>query len=134
MPSGWKNRPEPGWMTTPSLAGFALYAETVTTQVPQAHAGSSQSRYAGARKGRPGICGYGVLYAARSARGAFAETFLRDPGRTLLPRDLIDRTEYRDIEVMRTLRMARLYGNGLAVLGCTARVMHGGRPYDLPQS
>ena len=35
--------------------------------------------------------GYGVLYAAADLRGAFAETFLRTPGRTLLPLDLIRR-------------------------------------------
>src|SRR5258708_26732430 len=28
---------------------------------------------------------FGVLYAAKQLRGAFAETFLRSPGRTLLP-------------------------------------------------
>lgn len=30
---------------------------------------------------------YGVLYVAQQLRGAFAETFLREPGRTLLPID-----------------------------------------------
>ena len=43
------------------------------------------------RKGRmnapDGACG--VLYAAQGIRGAFAETFLRTPGRKLLPLDLI---------------------------------------------
>ena len=34
---------------------------------------------------------YGVLYAAADLNGAFAETFLRTPGRTLLPLDLIQR-------------------------------------------
>lgn len=33
----------------------------------------------------------------------------------------------------RALRLARLYGNGLAVLGGTAQITHGGLPYDLPQ-
>jgi hypothetical protein len=32
---------------------------------------------------------FGVLYAAKRLRGAFAETFLREPGRTLLPADHI---------------------------------------------
>jgi hypothetical protein len=77
---------------------------------------------------------YGVLYAAQSRRGAFAETFLREPGRTLLARDLVDGKEYCAIKFMRALRLARLYGNGLAVLGGTAQITHGGLPYDLPQS
>lgn len=33
--------------------------------------------------------GYGVLYAAQAAHGAFAETFLRNPGLTQLPTDLL---------------------------------------------
>lgn len=32
---------------------------------------------------------YGVLYAAAKAEGAFAETFLRTPGRTLLAPELV---------------------------------------------
>lgn len=77
---------------------------------------------------------YGVLYTAHSRRGAFAETFLREPGRTLLARDLIDSRAYAIIRIRRALRTARLYGNGLAVLGATAEITHGGPPYDLPQS
>jgi hypothetical protein len=77
---------------------------------------------------------YGVLYVANARRGAFAETFLRRPGRTLLPRDLVDRKEYSTLEATRTLHMVRLYGRGLAVLGCTAEVTHGSLPYDLPQA
>ena len=34
---------------------------------------------------------YGVLYAAEQTNGAFAETFLRSPGRRLLPEDLIQK-------------------------------------------
>ena len=34
---------------------------------------------------------YGVLYVAADLRGASAETFLREPGRTLLPLDLVAR-------------------------------------------
>jgi hypothetical protein len=51
-----------------------------------------------------------------------------------LARDLVDGKEYCAIKFMRALRLARLYGNGLAVLGGTAQITHGGLPYDLPQS
>ncbi len=77
---------------------------------------------------------YGVLYAANAKRGAFAETFLRHPGRASLPRDLIELKEYSVLEVTRALRMVRLYGRGLGVLGCTAEVTHGSLPYDRPQA
>jgi hypothetical protein len=39
-------------------------------------------RSAGSRLNAPDAS-YGVLYAAEEIRGAFAETFLREPGRTL---------------------------------------------------
>ena len=77
---------------------------------------------------------YGVLYAAQSRSGAFAETFLRQPGRTLLARDLLDGKAYAAVALTRALRLVRLYGNGLAVIGATAQITHGGLPYDLPQS
>lgn len=80
-------------------------------------------------------CGaYGVLYAAREPAGAFAETFLRVPGRTLLPLDLLNRKAYVKIRVKRPLKMVRMSGNGLARMGATAQVVHGGKPYDAPQA
>ena len=78
--------------------------------------------------------GYGVLYAAADLRGAFAETFLRTPGRTLLPLDLVRRKSRVRIRLMRALRFVRFAGAGLAKLGATAEVTHGGLPYDAPQS
>lgn len=81
---------------------------------------------------------YGVLYVAKHQRGAFAETFLREPGRTLLPRDLIVAKAYVSIEVTEKLRIVRLYGKGLAKVGCTAQVTHGVTsgplPYNVPQA
>jgi hypothetical protein len=77
---------------------------------------------------------YDVLYTAQSRRGAFAETFLREPALALVARDLLESKTYAAIELMRTVRLARLYGNGLAVLGATAQITHGGLPYDLPQA
>lgn len=87
---------------------------------------------------RPGVNApdgsYGVLYSAQSLRGAFAETFLRQPGKTLLARDHMDARDYVVFELSRALRCVRLYGRGLAMLGCTAEATHGGLPYDLPDA
>jgi hypothetical protein len=77
---------------------------------------------------------YGVLYAAKTVHGAFAETFLRNPGRTLLPTDLLARKAYVTIQVQRQLKLVRLAGPGLARIGATAQVVHGGKPYDSPQA
>lgn len=77
---------------------------------------------------------YGVLYAAMNSAGAFAETFLREPGRTLLPADLLARKAYVELRVLRPLRLVKLGGPGLARVGATAEVVHGGLPYDVPQA
>jgi hypothetical protein len=77
---------------------------------------------------------YGVLYAAEQLQGAFAETFLREPGRTLLPLDLIRRTARVRFQITRKLKLIKFMGNGLARLGATAEVVHGGLPYAVPQA
>jgi hypothetical protein len=77
---------------------------------------------------------FGVLYVAKHQRGAFAETFLRTPGRTLLPYDVILAKSHAAIELTEKLQVVRLYGPGLATIGCTAQVTHGPLPYDLPQA
>jgi hypothetical protein len=77
---------------------------------------------------------YGVLYTAKHRLGAFAETFLRQPGRTLLPHDLMIAKASTTIEVTGALRVVRLYGPALAKVGCTAQVTHGALPYHLPQA
>ncbi len=77
---------------------------------------------------------YGVLYAAADLNGAFAETFLRTPGLTLLPLDLIKRKSRVRIRISRALRLIKFAGSGLAKLGATAEVSHGGLPYDAPQN
>ncbi|GAA4492427.1 RES family NAD+ phosphorylase [Gluconacetobacter tumulicola] len=78
--------------------------------------------------------GYGVIYTAEQPTGAFAETFLRAPGRTLLPMDLIAAKAYAILSANRDLRLVELHGPGLAVLGATAEVTSSGLPYDLPQA
>jgi hypothetical protein len=77
---------------------------------------------------------YGVLYAAETVNGAFAETFLRSPGRQQLPADLVAAKAYLRLRARRSLKFIRLAGTGLAPLGATAEVTHGGLPYDAPQA
>ncbi|HUZ62242.1 MAG TPA: RES family NAD+ phosphorylase [Acetobacteraceae bacterium] len=77
---------------------------------------------------------YGVLYAAKAARGAFAETFLRNPGLTQLPTDLLASKAHVTLEALLPLKLVRMAGPGLARIGATAQVVHGGRPYDNPQT
>lgn len=77
---------------------------------------------------------YGVLYSAGMPHGAFAETFLRQPGRQQIPTDLLSRKAYAALEATRDLTFVRLTGPGLAPLGATAEVTHGGLPYDASQA
>ncbi len=78
--------------------------------------------------------GYGVLYAARTKAGAFAETFLRQPGRTLIPADFLASKAYARLRVLRPLTLIKFSGPGLGRLGATAELVHGGKPYDAPQA
>jgi len=77
---------------------------------------------------------YGVLYGARTIDGAFAETFLREPGRTLLPPDFVAARGYVELRNTRPLELIELGGKGLAPLGATAEILHSGLPYDVPQA
>ena len=76
---------------------------------------------------------YGVLYTARTLAGAFAETFLRTPGATVIPIDLLAAKAYARLSVLRPLSLIKFSGPGLARLGATAEVVHGPKPYDTPQ-
>jgi len=77
---------------------------------------------------------YGVLYCAEETSGAFAETFLRTPGGRLIDADLLSRKAYVRLQVRSELTIIKLAGPGLAILGATAEVVHGGLPYDVPQA
>ncbi len=77
---------------------------------------------------------YGVFYAAKEVAGAFAETFLRAPGRTLIDADLLQRKAYIRFSIKRNLKLIRFAGPGLARIGATAEVSHSGLPYDVPQA
>jgi hypothetical protein len=65
---------------------------------------------------------------------AHAETFLRSPGRRLLPVDLIERKGLVGLKSTRSLKVVELHGPGLATLGATAQVTATAPPYDLPQA
>ncbi len=75
-----------------------------------------------------------MLYVAQKASGAFAETFLRIPGRTVLARDFVAGKAYARLRMTRALRFICLTGKGLARIGATAEVTHSGLPYDVPQA
>lgn len=77
---------------------------------------------------------YGVLYVAEAPDGAFAETFLRQPGRQLIPADLLAKKSFVRLRCDSELRLIRLTGTGLASIGATAEVTHGGLPYDVPRA
>lgn len=77
---------------------------------------------------------YGVLYAAKDIRGAFAETFLRTPGLRLIDTGRLKAKAYAHLSSRRELRLVKLTGPGLGRLGATAEVTHGSLPYDMPQA
>jgi hypothetical protein len=77
---------------------------------------------------------YGVLYTAERSGGAFAESFLRTPGRRTLDPGLQARKAHVTLEVVRPMTLIAFDGPGLAILGATAEVVHGGLPYDCPQA
>lgn len=77
---------------------------------------------------------YGVLYVAKETAGAFAETFLRTPGHTLLDSELVASKAYVRLGASRPLILALIAGPALARIGATAEVPHGGLPYFVPQA
>lgn len=77
---------------------------------------------------------YGVMYASKEIYGAFAETFLRHPGKTLLELAFVKSKGHVILEATREMQFIKLAGKGLAKLGATAEVVHGGLPYDTPQA
>ncbi|HET7233916.1 MAG TPA: RES family NAD+ phosphorylase [Longimicrobium sp.] len=66
-----------------------------------------------------------VCYVALTPEAAFAETFLRNPGRRMLDATLIDSRALSTLAPTRALRVVRLHGPGLARVGATAEVSHG---------
>jgi hypothetical protein len=77
---------------------------------------------------------YGVLYCAERPDGAFAETFLRRASRNQLALDVIAQRGMVTLVASAPLRLATLHGPGLARMGATAEIAHGGKPYEAPQA
>lgn len=77
---------------------------------------------------------YGVLYCAEHRDGAFAETFLRRTSRNQLTLDLIMQRGMVTLVASAPLRLAALHGPGLARMGATAEITHGGKPYEAAQA
>jgi hypothetical protein len=77
---------------------------------------------------------FGVLYAAWTVRGAFAEAFLREPGRTVLLPALVETRSYASFQALRPLQVVRFYGRWMAPLGATADVTSSAPDYDAPQA
>ena len=77
---------------------------------------------------------FGVLYAAATESGAFAESFLRTPGRQVRAADFVSDKAYARLKTKRDLRFISVAGKGLAPIGATAQVSHSGLPYDVPQA
>lgn len=75
---------------------------------------------------------YGVLYTAENRDGAFAESFLRRQLR-MLDAGFIAKKGYVELEARSDLKLFKLAGHGLARIGATAEVTHGGAPYSVPQ-
>jgi hypothetical protein len=74
-----------------------------------------------------------VCYFGLSAEAAFAETFLRNPGRRMLDRTLLGSRALTVLRNRRPLSVVRLHGPGLARAGATAEVTHG-PTYDLARA
>ena len=66
-----------------------------------------------------------VCYVGLSPAAAFAETFLRNPGRRVLDRTLLGSRAITTLTNRRALSLVRLYGPGLARIGATAEATHG---------
>jgi hypothetical protein len=66
-----------------------------------------------------------VCYLGLSPEAAFAETFLRNPGRRVLDRTLLGSRALTVLTSRRPLSLVRLQGPGLARAGATAEVTHG---------
>ena len=77
---------------------------------------------------------YGVMYTSQEREGAFGETFLREPGQTLVSMKLMRSKGYVRFELKRELVLLQLYGRGLARVGATAEINHMSSSYSLTQA
>ena len=72
---------------------------------------------------------FGVLYLGRDVNAAFVETFLREPGKTLVAESDIEARHLSRITASRTLSLVEVTGPGLVRVGATAAVSSG--PYQI---
>lgn len=75
---------------------------------------------------------FGVLYMARTERGAFIETFGHDTGIRVLDHQELDARALSRVGVARSLRLVDLRGPGLARLGADGELLTGS--YALSQA
>lgn len=75
---------------------------------------------------------FGVMYTAVERGGAFAETFLRNVGLTLISEALVRSKAYAALPLLRPVRVVRLRGYGLAPIGATASICSS-VSYEAPQ-
>lgn len=68
---------------------------------------------------------FGVCYLAEQPHIAFAETLLREPGKTLIEETDLESRSAAEVEVGRNLALVAMHGPGLARIGATAAVVTG---------
>lgn len=76
--------------------------------------------------------GFGVCYLGEAAYVAFAETFLREPGETLIEETDLATRSLSTVELLRDVELAAVHGAGLARIGATAGVCNG--PYRVSRA
>lgn len=69
---------------------------------------------------------FGTCYLGTTPEACFAETFLRNPPARLLSLIDLEARSLATLDILRPVRLAALYGPGLARVGVTAEVAHGG--------
>jgi len=74
---------------------------------------------------------YSVLYASRRLEGAFVETILRRPKGRILRADFVNERAYTVLRLERSLRLAKLFDEGLQAFGVDAGEI-GADTYALP--
>ena len=75
---------------------------------------------------------FGVCYLAEQPHIAFAETFLREPGTTLIEESDLAPRSVAQVDVLRNLVLVSLHRPGLALIGATAAVVTG--PYAVSRA
>lgn len=75
---------------------------------------------------------FGVLYVARTERGAFIETFGHDTGVRVIDHQELDARALSRVDAAKPLRLVDLRGPGLARLGADGELLTG--PYALSQA